>query len=153
MLINMLEHPECYTEEQVEALLADPDISDLFRSMALARMAEQKAHPGKVDVDGAWKAFVSAHRLSSAHRPRPIAMLRKIAASIIAVIGLSVIALAAIHIGLRHPSAADGDRQTPTEQSVAPADTAKTDTTQTTVVAQLTASSPWCSTMPNWARS
>ncbi len=136
MLIDMMEHPERYTEEQVKALLADPDISDFFRSMALVRMAEQKAHPGKVDVDGAWKAFAFAHRLPSAHRPRPIAMLRKIAASIIAVIGLSAIALAAIHIGLRRPSAADDNRQTPTEQSVALADTAKTDTTQTTVVAQ-----------------
>lgn len=131
MLFDMQEHPERYSDEQVAALLADPDIDDLFRSMALARMAQQKAHPDKVDVDEAWKAF--AHRLPAGHAQRPFGMFRKIAATVICVVGLSVISLAAIHIGLFRTSPAGGDRHTPVEQSVVQADTAKTDTTQTGV--------------------
>lgn len=133
MLFDMQEHPERYTDEQVAALLADPDIDDLFRSMALARMAQQKGHPGKVDVDEAWTAFASAHRLPTGHAQRPSGMLRKIVASVICVVGLSAIALAAIHIGLFRTSPAGGGRQTPVEQSVALADTARTDNALTVV--------------------
>lgn len=133
IFFDMQEHPERYSDEQMEALLADEDTKEFFSDMAMARMALQKTRPDKVDVDEAWRDFASAQHLSAGHAQRPFGMLRKIAASVICVVGLSAIALAAIHIGLFRTSPAGGDRQTPVEQSVTQSDTAKTDTTQTMV--------------------
>lgn len=136
MFFDMQEHPERYSDEQVEALLADEDTKEFFHDMALARMAQQKAHPDQVDVDEAWRAFASGHRLSAVPMQRSFGMRHKIAASIIGVACLSAIALAAIHTGMFRPSPASGDHKTTTEQAVAKADTTTTDTTQTTVAVQ-----------------
>ena len=61
MLFDMQEHPEKYTDEQVERLLADEEVKEFFHELAMARMAGKKANPKEVDVDGAWKEFVQAH--------------------------------------------------------------------------------------------
>lgn len=42
MFFNMQEHPERYTDEQVERLLADEDVKDFFHDMAMVRMAMKK---------------------------------------------------------------------------------------------------------------
>ena len=39
MFFDMQEHPDCYTDEQVERLLADEDVKDFFHDMAMVRMA------------------------------------------------------------------------------------------------------------------
>ena len=54
MLFDMQEHPEKYTDEQVERLLADEEVKEFFHELAMARMAGKKANPKEVDVDGAW---------------------------------------------------------------------------------------------------
>ncbi|MEE0148347.1 MAG: DUF4974 domain-containing protein, partial [Segatella copri] len=99
MLFDMQEHPEKYTDEQVERLLADEEVKEFFHELAMARMAGKKANPKKVDVDGAWKEFVQAHhedkmaidagKSKGAYRNR-----MKIAASIVGIIFLSGVALA-----------------------------------------------------------
>ena len=61
MFFDMQEHPEKYTDEQVERLLADEEVKEFFHELAMARMAGKKAIPKEVDVDGAWKEFVQAH--------------------------------------------------------------------------------------------
>ena len=104
MLFDMQEHPEKYTDEQVERLLADEEVKEFFHELAMARMAGKKANPKKVDVDEAWKEFVQAHhedklamdadKSKGAYRNR-----MKIAASIVGFIFLSGVALAAIHNG------------------------------------------------------
>ena len=38
MLFDMQEHPEKYTDEQVADLLADADMKEFLRDMAMARM-------------------------------------------------------------------------------------------------------------------
>ena len=60
MLFDMQEHPEKYTDEQVERLLADEEVKEFFHELAMARMAGKKANPKEVDVDGAWKEVVLA---------------------------------------------------------------------------------------------
>ena len=104
MLFDMKEHPEKYTDEQMECLLADEEVKEFFHELAMARMAGKKANPKEVDVDEAWKEFVQAHhevnmainagRAKGTYRNR-----MKIAASIVGFIFLSGVALAAIYNG------------------------------------------------------
>ena len=104
MLFDMQEHPEKYTDEQIECLLADEEVKEFFHELAMARMAGKKANPKEVDVDEAWKEFVQVHhedkmaidagRTKGTYRNR-----MKIAASIVGFIFLSGVALAAIHNG------------------------------------------------------
>lgn len=42
MFFDMQEHPDRYTDEQVERLLADEDVKDFFHDMAMVRMAMKK---------------------------------------------------------------------------------------------------------------
>ena len=89
MLFDMQEHPDKYTDEQMEHLLADEEVKDFLHDLAMARMAGKKATPKKVDVDKAWKEFSNG-----SYRNR-----MKIAASIIGIIFLSGVALAAVQNG------------------------------------------------------
>ena len=89
MLLDMQEHPEKYTDEQIERLLADEEVKDFLRDLAMARMAGKKATPKKVDVDKAWKEFSNG-----SYRNR-----MKIAASVVGIIFLSGVAFAAVQNG------------------------------------------------------
>ena len=127
MLFDMQEHPEKYTDEQVERLLADEEVKEFFHEQAMARMAGKKANPKNVDVDEAWKEFVQAHhedklaidagRAKGAYRNR-----MKIAASIVGIIFLSGVALAAIHNGWLGGSTSDqtADNKAAKEQMATP---------------------------------
>ncbi len=112
MLFDMQEHPDKYTDEQIEHLLADEEVKEFLRDLAMARMAGKKAAPKKVDVDKAWKEF------SNGSYPNRM----KIAASVIGVIFLSGVALAAVQNGWFRFSAADkaADNNAVTELTVKP---------------------------------
>ena len=97
MLFDMQEHPDKYTDEQIERLLADEEVKEFLRDLAMARMAGKKATPKKVDVDKAWKEFSNG-----SYRNR-----MKIAASIVGVIFLSGVALAAVQNGWFKLSSSD----------------------------------------------
>ena len=107
MLFDIQEHPERYTDEQIESLLADEEVKDFFEELAMARMAGKKAKSEKVDVDEAWKKFSKQHVSDEADDASGTAVRRwllsrrmKISASIIGVIFLSGVAWAtAIHQG------------------------------------------------------
>lgn len=156
MFFDMQEHPERYTDEQVEALLADEDIKAFFHDMAMTRMAQQKANSKKVDVDGAWKDFAEKHhlfdadnalssnepltsddalteKLTSAKSPSSSSNRFKIAASIIGVIFLSGITFAAIHSGIFRSSSSDEATPGKTEQLSSDAKTALRDSTKAAV--------------------
>ena len=112
MLFDMQEHPEKYTDEQMEHLLADEEVKEFLRDLAMARIAGKKATPKKVDVDKAWKEF------SNGSYPNRM----KIAASIVGIIFLSGVALAAVQNGWFRFSAADkaADNNAVTELTVKP---------------------------------
>ena len=148
MFFDMQEHPDRYTDEQVEALLADEEMKDFFHDMAMVRMAEQKANPKKVNVEEAWKEFATSHPMansdgetSTASTPSSEHHLKtatsgnrfKIAASIIGVIFLSGITLAAIHYGIFRSSSSEETSQVKTEQPSSEAKTALQDSTKAAV--------------------
>lgn len=110
MLFDMQEHPDKYTDEQIEHLLADEEVKEFLRDLAMARMAGKKATPKKVDVDKAWKEFSNG-----SYRNR-----MKIAASIVGIIFLSGVALAAVQNGWLNFSTLDKvvDNKVMTEQIV-----------------------------------
>ena len=110
MLFDMQEHPDKYTDEQIEHLLADEEVKEFLRDLAIARMAGKKATPKKVDVDKAWKEFSNG-----SYRNR-----MKIAASIVGIIFLSGVALAAVQNGWLTISTSDKvvDNKVMTEQIV-----------------------------------
>ena len=110
MLFDMQEHPEKYTDEQIEHLLADEEVKEFLRDLAMARMAGKKATPKKVDMDKAWKEFANG-----SYRNR-----MKFAASIVGIIFLSGVALAAVQNGWLNFSTSDKvvDNKAMTEQIV-----------------------------------
>lgn len=110
MLFDMQEHPDKYTDEQIEHLLADEEVKEFLRDLAMARMAGKKATPKKVDVDKAWKEFSNG-----SYRNR-----MKIAASIVGIIFLSGVALAAVQNGWLNFSTSNKvvDNKVMTEQIV-----------------------------------
>ena len=112
MLFDMQEHPEKYTDEQMERLLDDEEVKEFLRDLSIARMAGKKAAPKKVDVDKVWK------EISNGSYPNRM----KIAASVIGIIFLSGVAFAAVQNGWIRFSASDKavDNNAVTEQIVKP---------------------------------
>lgn len=89
MFFDIQEHPENYTDEQIEKLLADKEIKEFFHDMIMTKRAVKKQHPPKTDIEKAWKKFVKRpqiHRIS----------WMKIAVSVIGILFLSGVALAGI---------------------------------------------------------
>lgn len=128
MFFDMQEHPDRYTDEQVERLLADEDMKDFFHDMAMVRMAMKKGNPKKVNIDEAWKEFVDKQGLKVNETFGKISSNRwKIAASIIGVIFLSGISLAAIHSGFFRSSSSDEANQAKMKQVSSTSDLNKMD--------------------------
>ena len=117
MFFDMQEHPDRYTDEQVERLLADEDVKDFFHDMAMVRMAMKKENPKKVNVDEAWKKFADKQGLKANEASDKTSSNHwMIAASIIGVVFLSGITFAAIHSGFFRFSSSDEANQAKTEQ-------------------------------------
>ena len=79
--LDMQEHPEKYTDEQIEALLADENIRAFAQKLTMTKRAMMRNEAGEVDVEEEWEHFSAQHPvppyswafcLSSATRSQPI---------------------------------------------------------------------------------
>jgi len=103
LLLDMQEHPEKYSDEQLNNLLIeDPELAEMLDELATTKRAltQEEAAKEEIDVDKAWEAFAAKHELEfDEPAAKQIMMpLRKIAAMFIGVILTAGVAFAAIEI-------------------------------------------------------
>lgn len=99
LLLDMQENPEQYSEEELKTMLEDDEVRELMESAALLKQAmkweDSEINP---DVNAEWQRFSASH--VSGVKPRRGWL--KVAASIIGVLMVYGIALAAIHFVRQH---------------------------------------------------
>lgn len=117
LLLDMQEHPENFSEQELKQMESDPEMASLMEAAALGKMALQRNQTeiGEDEVDKEWKRFAEAHfandgdaddkQKEDPEQPQAgmiVGLLRryKIAAMFIGFIFVSGIVLAAIRIGI-----------------------------------------------------
>ena len=96
-VIDMMEHPERYSETQISEILQDEECRQTYLTMMEMRMAfDKEATDKNMDMDEEWQKFANKH--SHSH----LASWQKIAASLVGVVMLSGIAFAAIQTFSSH---------------------------------------------------
>ena len=109
-LLEMLENPEAYSEQEIcDIIDCDDETREAYRLMVAAKQGyihQQEAQP--VDVNAAWRQFEQSHL----RHQQPARKWPKMAASFIGLLLASGIAFAAIHIVRQYqkaeaPQAAD----------------------------------------------
>ena len=142
-LLELQDHPEQLTDEQLQQILADDEMCQLVKQLGFAKRAlkHDALKNDTPDVDAEWEKFAASHSEEleildeGEYKPRLRAYLapRKIAASFIGVLLVSGIAFAAIQV-VRNISTPKPQQPT-TEQTTdidpvtfLPADTVQADT-------------------------
>ena len=147
----MQEHPEQYTDEQLQQMIADdPELAEQLEQLALTKQAfvKQEADEEAILVEDEWQKFAAEHaeELEALEKDEPhTATIKKlmgilpykVAASIIGILFTAGVAFAAIHIARMVSHSKPQTIQT--EQTISdkpisalPTDTIKTDTTTST---------------------
>lgn len=130
-LLEMLDNPEAYTEQEIQDIInRDEDTRETYRMMAEAKRSSRQHQANKpIDVDAAWQKF------NQKIKPQQHSFgWMKIAASFIGVLLVSGIAFAAIQIvryTQQHTPKTEEVINTPKSANVTPADTLTTDTIAT----------------------
>lgn len=90
-VLDATEHPEQYTDEQLEELFRDEECAAYYRLMCESSSAFAETHTeSEADIDAEWQRIVNRHKGRM--------ILRKVAAVIIAVIVMSGISYAAVRL-------------------------------------------------------
>lgn len=149
--LELQEHSEQVTDEQLQEILADPQMRELVEQMAFAKRAlKNQQESEEPNVDKEWERIVAQHSTNDTSATKtyvPVVSLfsqfRKKVAVFLGILLVSCIAYAAIQIvrqrvgedmetsvggDSQSPISAEGDLQ-PTQQ-IAPKDTIETDTTE-----------------------
>ena len=130
-LLEMLDNPEAYTEQEIQDIInRDEDTRETYRMMVEAKRSSRQRQADKpVDVDAAWQKF------NQIIQPQQHSFdWMKIAASFVGVLLVSGIAFAAIQIvryTQQHTPKTEEVINTPKSANVTPADTLTTDTIAT----------------------
>lgn len=104
-VIDMVEHPEKYSEAQVEDILRDEECRQTYLTMMEMRMAFDKEDvEQKLDVDHEWQILMEHQTLQKGQKQSDASKMfryhftwSKIAASLAGVLLLSGLAIAAVH--------------------------------------------------------
>lgn len=137
-LLNALEHPENYSDAEVEQLLTDPEAREVYDM--LHKAADASAPVPEINIDDEWRRFEAKQpkRRSNILRWLSFVTSRNAAAVVIALVG--TLAVVAATIGVTHYFIADKElaqtEQTePQKQTdiananIAPTDTIPSETT------------------------
>lgn len=131
MLLDMQEHPENYSEQELKTMLKDPEVRELMEATALLKQAMtwENSRKNTVNVDAEWQRFSGQHIADS--KPRRGWM--KVAAVFLGVLFVSGITFAAIHIvrmvnSQKSQTVQTEQPMTAKASTTIPADTVKTDT-------------------------
>lgn len=89
LFLDMHDHPERYTDDEMARLLADSDIHEFASLMGTARRALRHDLTEQPDVDEAWRQFAAMHPVGRRRWPR-------VAAVTTGIVFLSGVALAAV---------------------------------------------------------
>ncbi|MBE6261171.1 MAG: DUF4974 domain-containing protein [Prevotella sp.] len=145
-LLELQEHPEQLTDEQLQQILANDEMRQLIQQLGFAKRAfkHDELNNDTPDVDNEWEKFAASHAESldaldeGGQKPRFALHLatHKIAASFISVLLVSGIAFAAIQIvrNINTPKLQIATTEQTADIKPAaslPADTVKTDTIPT----------------------
>ena len=136
-LLELQEHPEQVTDEQLQQALDDPQMRELVEQMAFAKRTfkDEELQAVEPDVEGEWEKF-AAKNFDEGNETQHVYPFKKMAASFIGVLLVSGMAFAAIHI-VRMVSSQKAETvqvKHPTSykpSTALPADTVKTDTMTT----------------------
>ena len=136
-LLELQEHPEQVTDEQLQQALDDPQMRELVEQMAFAKRAfkDEELQAVEPDVEGEWEKF-AAKNFDEGNETQHVYPFKKMAASFIGVLLVSGMAFAAIHI-VRMVSSQKAETvqvKHPTSykpSTALPADTVKTETATT----------------------
>ena len=127
-LLEMLDNPEAYTEQEIQDIInRDEDTREAYRMMVEAKRSSRKHQANKpIDVDAAWQKF------NQIIQPQQHSFdWMKLAASFIGVLLVSGIAFAAIQIvryTQQNTPKTEEVINTPKPANVTPTDTLTTDT-------------------------
>ena len=130
-LLEMLDNPEAYTEQEIQDIInRDEDTRETYRMVVeTKRSSRQRQAEKPIDVDAAWQKF------NQKIQPQQHSFdWMKIAASFIGVLFVSGIAFAAIQIvryAQQHTPKTEEVINTPKPANVTPTDTLTTDTIAT----------------------
>ncbi|MCR4853734.1 MAG: DUF4974 domain-containing protein [Prevotella sp.] len=125
-IFDIIDHPERYTEQQVDDILSDEECRKLYQTMVETRQSLEK-HTIEVDVDKAWAEW-NEGCAEAEEKPAPrfftLHKMLKAAAVFVGVLVLSGLAYAALHrLSQNHTKAED---QTVVD-NVAPAESGQQD--------------------------
>ena len=103
LLLDILEHPEKYSDEQLNSMLAeDEELAEMMEQLATTKraMTKEEAEDEQLDIDVLWQEFETEHELEfdEPETKRVSMPLRKIAAMFIGVALTAGVAFAAIQI-------------------------------------------------------
>ncbi len=122
MLLDMQEHPEQFTETELEQLLNDTESQELMEATAQLKraMKNDKFTMSEEDVENDWQAFTSSH-FSEQRAERS---WLKIAATFIGVLFMTGVVFAAIHVIRNNTSIQETEqKEQPVIQQAVPTDT------------------------------
>ena len=131
MLLDMQEHPENYSEQELKTMLKDPEMRELMEAAELLKQAMiwENSRKSTVNMDAEWQRFAGQHIADS----KPRCGWLKVAAVFLGVLFVSGITFAAIHIvrmvnSQKSQTVQTEQPMTAKASTTIPADTVKTDT-------------------------